>query len=654
MKNVYFILANQGYGNSIYLPYTSACLAAYAWNLEDIRAVFHCADFFYQREKIQYVMDHLQNPAVVGFTCYTWTREYNKLLSRAIKEKYPDCAIIFGGHEVYEQDDLAALYPDADFFIFGDGEMPFASLLRAIGSDRSFADIPNIAYRSGDRVIVNRREFDLPLDDYPSPYLMGMMDEMIERHPEIRFCATVETNRGCPYTCAYCDWSETRSIRTFPLEKIYAELEWCSRHKIDYIFCADGNFGILDRDYEIAERVVALKQKNGFPCTFSTCFAKNSNDNVFRISKLFFDNGVNKAVTLSYQTLCPAALRNINRENFTMKSFSEILKRYSEHAIPTFTELILGLPGETLQSFKEGICALVEAGQHGSITVSGCHVFRKALINQKDYREKFGVRSIKIPMNNLHIALPEKSDDDITEYTDFVVGTKDMCFDEMVEAFLFAVCIQGFHHAGLLKFFALYIHNELHVSYYDFYNALLDYIDTADGTFLNRLFSDFRVRCGDLSNGEWTYRNPKFGRIGWYYEEGLFMEIASELDVFWEEILPFLRRFDIPQDVFAELAAYQKFVIRLPGQTVESAEFGFDFYTYFEDALRLTPTPLQKRRILVQATVKEYVDTWEDYALRVMLYAKKKGALLLTTEYNSVRVTYPDETIEQNTENGGQ
>ena len=56
----------------------------------------------------------------------------------------------------------------------------------------------------------------------------------------------------------------------------------------------------------------------------------------------------------------------------------------------------------------------------------------------------------------------------------------------------------------------------------------------------------------------------------------------------------------------------------------------------------------------MQATVKEYVDTWEDYALRVMLYAKKKGALLLTTEYNSVRVTYPDETIEQNTGNGGQ
>ena len=52
MKNVYFILANQGYGDSIYLPYTSACLAAYAWSLEDVRTRFCCADFFYKREKI--------------------------------------------------------------------------------------------------------------------------------------------------------------------------------------------------------------------------------------------------------------------------------------------------------------------------------------------------------------------------------------------------------------------------------------------------------------------------------------------------------------------------------------------------------------------------------------------------------------------------
>ncbi len=639
MKNVYFILGNQGYGESLYLPYASACLAAYAWSLDDVRSAFRCADFFFQREAVPYVLSRLQEPVVVAFSCYTWTLEYNKRLARAIKEQFPDCLIVFGGHEVSEQDDLAHMYPDADFFIFGDGEVPFGALLQAIDSGRDYAQIPNIAYRSENRIVVNKREYDFALD-FPSPYLTGFMDGFVEKYPEIDFSAIVETNRGCPYACAYCDWSQTQSIRTFPLQKVYAEIEWCCRHKIEYVFCADGNFGILDRDCDIAEFVVRAKKETGYPHVFSTCYAKNSNENVFRISKLFFENGISKAITLSYQTVSKTVLRNINRQNFSMEAFSEIVKRYNEHAIPTYTELILGLPGETKQSFIDGICSLVEAGQHNAITVSCCHVFRNALLNQKAYREKFGIQSKKVPMNTLYMTLP--GPDDIIEYTDLVIATKDMSFEDMIDTFLFCVCLQGFHHVGLLKFFALYVHNELHVSYRSFYTALSEYIDQADETFLNRLFSGFRAKCHDLSLGEWTYRNPNFGQIGWYYEEGLFMEVVSEYERFWREILPFLRRYPIPEDVFEQLAAYQKFSVRLPGQTDVSADFDFDFYTYFIDALRMTPTPLQKRKNRVEVAVRDNVDSWDDYVLRIIMYGKKKGATLLTGGYYPVNVTYAD------------
>ena len=64
--------------------------------------------------------------------------------------------------------------------------MPFGQLLRAIGTDENYADIPNIAYKKDGRVIVNRRQFDLPLEDYPSPYLTGIMDELMEKDPEIK------------------------------------------------------------------------------------------------------------------------------------------------------------------------------------------------------------------------------------------------------------------------------------------------------------------------------------------------------------------------------------------------------------------------------------------------------------------------------------
>jgi putative methyltransferase len=336
-------------------------------------------------------------------------------------------------------------------------------------------------------------------------------------------------------------------------------------------------------------------------------------------------------------------LRNINRQNFTVETFSEIVKRYNEHTIPTYTELILGLPGETLQSFKEGMCSLVEAGQHNAMTVYGCQVFRNAQMCQPAYRERFGIRSVKAPINFIHASLPDAND--ITEYTELVVATKDMPFDDMIDAILFCTCLQGFHHIGLLKYFALYVRNELGVHYLDFYDSLLRYIRQADGTFLQRLFARFRSRLSDLSLGEWTYYDPKFGKMGWYYEEGLFMEIASEFETFWDEIMPFLRTFPVPEDVFLQLTAYQKFVVRLVGQKHLCKTFDYDFYTYFENAINMRPTPLQKRKMTIGIDVREPVDSWETYALRVMLYAKKKGATLYTNDKEALSVSYEDESL---------
>lgn len=640
MKNVYFILANKAYGKALYLPYVSACLAAYAWSFDEIRAQYRCADFFFRREPIGEVLDRMESPAVVAFTCYMWTTEYNKQLSHAIRERYPDCRIIFGGHEISEDDDLGDVYPDADFFIYGEGEIPFKNLLCAIAGDGDFSDIPNISYRADGALRKNPREFYTDLD-YPSPYTEGYFDAMVRDNPDVEFSVALETNRGCPYGCAYCDWSNTSSIRTFPMEKVFAEIEWCSAHKIEYIFCADGNFGILERDYTIAEHVIELKKQNGYPFVFNACYAKNSNDNVFRISKLFYENGVNKAITLAYQTVSPTVLRNIHRQNFTVEAFSEIVKRYNEHAIPTYTELILGLPGETLQSFKEGMCALVEAGQHNAMTVYGCQVFRNAPLCRPDYRVKFGIQSVKVPINFIHASLPDPTD--ITEYTELVVATKDMPFDDMIDAVLFCTCLQGFHHIGLLKYFAVYVRNELHIPYLTFYNSLIEYIRQAEGTFLHDLLAGFRSRCRDLSLGEWTYYDPKFGKMGWYYEEGLFMEIASRFETFWEEILPFLGTFSIPEEIFAQLTAYQKFVIRIVGQTSLCRTFDYDFYTYFDDALNMRPTPLKKRKMTVKIDVKEPVDSWEAYALRIMLYAKKKGATIYINDKDAATVLYEDD-----------
>ncbi|MBQ6021727.1 MAG: hypothetical protein IJL25_02220, partial [Clostridia bacterium] len=85
MKNVYFVLANKSYGKALYFPYASGCLEAYAWEDEEIRNEYNLAGFIYKRDPIPEALAKLKDPAVVAFSCYMWTIEYNKLLAKALK-----------------------------------------------------------------------------------------------------------------------------------------------------------------------------------------------------------------------------------------------------------------------------------------------------------------------------------------------------------------------------------------------------------------------------------------------------------------------------------------------------------------------------------------------------------------------------------------
>ncbi len=638
-KPIYFIQAGMAYDKSVYLPYASGCLAAYAWQDESIRREYEISDFLFHHEPVIETFKKIKKPYIVSFSCFIWNFEYSKALAKMIKGKYPDCLIFFGGHNIPDNFTVLQENDFVDILFHGESEVPFLAVLKAISAGQGFGQIPNLSFRhSNGEFVRTKTVFYDAVDNYPSPYLTGFFDRYIEDSKPDDFCYIMETNRGCPYRCAYCDWCFTEKVRPFPMERIRGEIDWFAAKKAEYIFCADANFGILERDFEIAQYIVEVKKRTGYPLIFNGCYAKNSNDIVFQISNLLFNNKANKSATLAYQSMNTAALANVNRKNFTVENFSQLLQKYNKAGIPTYTEMILGLPGETYDSFCQGLCDLIEAGQHTNSTVYACQVYCNSLLGQKEYQDKFGIQVARMPINYIRFLPPHP--DEIQEYIDVVVETSTMSREMMAKAMTFCTCLQCFHHIGLLRCFAQYLRHEHNISYLDFYNELLDFIFSSDNTFLNNLFSRLSAMCLDIETGEWTYSDLRFGDTGWFLEEGAFMELIYDYERFWEEITPFLESFGIENKVYGELLRYQKGIIRLPGQDTVELQLYYDFYTYFVNILTNRYKPLEGITNILSIKTGNGISNWKDYAKLVMLYAKRRGDTVITTAQNNVRIEY--------------
>jgi putative methyltransferase len=140
-----------------------------------------------------------------------------------------------------------------------------------------------------------------------------------------------------------------QKVKRFPAERIVAEYEWMAKNQIEVLYNCDANYGLFPEDEGLTEALVSCKRKFGFPSKFRAAYAKNSNDRVFRIARALNDAGMSKGVTLGLQSLDETTLEQIKRRNMRINDFASLIKQYSDGKMPTYTELIVALPGETFE-----------------------------------------------------------------------------------------------------------------------------------------------------------------------------------------------------------------------------------------------------------------------------------------------------------------
>ena len=613
-------------GNSFkaaYLPYAVGLLVAYAFADETVKKEYNFKRFVFTRENTDEAVESMENPAFVGFSNYIWNTQYNLALAKKIKAKFPDCVILFGGHNVPPDNSFLEKYPFIDFLIHAEGEEAFRSLLLELLKDKpDFSSINNLSFRNPDGSFTKTPVEILDKTDYPSPYLTGLFDSIFEENPDMQLDAILETSRGCPNSCTYCDWGCNGSkIRLFPIERVYAEIDWLAAHKVKFIWGADSNFGQFKRDIEIVDYLIDVKEKTGYPERLRINYAKHNPQVVFEISRKLDKYGLSKeGATISFQSLDPTVLENIGRKNISMDKFSRLLSMYRKEGVITYSELLAGLPGETYESFCKGIGTLLAAGQHRLITVYNCEILPNSPMAEPEYMKKHGIRTVEIDALTAH----SEFDEEIREKTNYIIGTNTLPTEDWIACNIFTCFEESYHHCGILKFIAIYLYYELGIPYENFYNAVIDRAkadkQSVGYSVYEKLYLFFKA-IADAKPIK-LYSNSLYGNITWVPKKVPHLDTVYRLDAFYEEIRPLLISYGVSDSDADELIEYQRTALKLPGRNNFSVEFSKNWHEYFTAVLADENIPLTEKRNRVTVNNRSIPTNWKDYALEAMWFGQ--------------------------------
>lgn len=461
MHSVYLIQAEITSGpiNEHYLPFSVGCLWAYANQFDDINSTFELKDVIWRRDRQRDVLNKIKDPDIVGFSTYVWNHNWNLTLAKKIKEQYPNCLIVFGGpscNEGWLEHDFI------DVVMFGEGEEAWANLLRKYHAGENI-----------ERYWNNPRQQEIA--DYPSPYLTGFFDKIIEENPDVSWFMMLETNRGCPYHCTFCGWGAEylNKLKVFNLERVDAEIKWAIDHNIHWMFIIDANSGILkERDVEIAwmiRRAIEAPGSKIRRVTFN--HAKNLNESCFEMEKIIqkWTYGLEMAI----QSMHVPTLEASKRINMGMNNLERAYALCQKHGIRYYTELVLGLPLESKETFINGLFRLMELGQHDSIKTYPCTVIPNSEMDSEEYRERYGIKLI-YPKDMYRSPEERKWDDEDKshEVIAMVSSTNTMTSKDMADTLAYHWMLSQFHYSGIAQLVAKYLYNMHNVEYRDYYNSL--------------------------------------------------------------------------------------------------------------------------------------------------------------------------------------
>ncbi len=426
-------------------------------------------------------------PDLLGLSNYPWCHNVDLAMFRMLEKVRPDALRILGGpnfpHDNPSQDRFLRERPLVDAHVYLDGELGFANIIqvaldaadlneaREVLRTRPLDGVAQQSHAGGllaPPVAARLRD----LDEIPSPYQMGLLEPFFDG----RLSPMIQTNRGCPFQCTFCaDGTKLVSkVTEFSLDRVLEEIRYIAGRvpkNVHSLFISDLNFGMYKRDEVIAATLAQCRAASGFPQFVDSTTGKNSKERVIRAVKQLEGT---LGLTMSVQSMTPEVLSNIKRDNIKLADFLDLKPAIKQAKLPTVSEIILGLPGETKQSHLESLSNLINAEMdivvpYTLMLLNGSELATPEQRAKWGYQTKFRV----LPRDFTRL----RNGETVVEVEEVVVGSNTLSFDDYMECRKVALMVSVVNNIGFRALLKFLIRNDFKVV--DLLLRLVDAINEA-------------------------------------------------------------------------------------------------------------------------------------------------------------------------------
>ncbi|MDD3323904.1 MAG: DUF4080 domain-containing protein [Sulfurospirillaceae bacterium] len=320
--------------------HTSIALRYLFANLKELQSKSKILEFVINSSAADAVESVLTlNPKIVGIGAYIWNALEVQEFINILKKVSPQTMIVLGGPEAshfpYRVD-----FERADFIIQGEGDIAFYELCKNILQNNTPKD------RIIKAPMVDMNAIYLPYDFYD------------EQDIKNRYCY-VEASRGCPFTCEFCLSSIDKKVRDMDIEKFLSELEKLWQKGVR-------NFKFIDRTFNLsianANRILDffLSKNEEYFVHFEVVPDHFPQELKERIAKFA---PASLQLEVGIQTLNPIIAKNINRRLNIPKIKENLAFLQNETKAHLHVDLIVGLPGESVEGFGTNLDMLYSLTQ---------------------------------------------------------------------------------------------------------------------------------------------------------------------------------------------------------------------------------------------------------------------------------------------------